>query len=399
MRQVALGLDPYVQIPPRPPIVINDHYNLHGLPVTFDPRVTVREWIERPTAGENPLMIKEYHTPAGVLRAEVAQTSDWRWGNHLPFLDDYIIPRSRKFPVAEPSDLEPLSYLLAPPNAEEEAAFRHVALDYTAFARAHGLLLAGGWGIGADMLGWLMGLGNLVFDVYDRPGFVHAVLDLIAAWNARRMQLVLEAGVDLYIKRAWYENCDFWTPAAWSEFLKPVLKREADLAHQHGALFGYIITSNCMPLLGQIAETGIDTVIGVDPHTWDLPAVKAELGGKVCLWGGVNGHLTVEQGRPEDIRNEVRRALELLAPGGGFVLSPVDNVRIDSEQSRANVQVLLEEWRNPELAATPPMGWNRQILNHCTTAAWPWSSSTGGKARPISSVIGAPSGWAPVRRR
>jgi len=137
----------------------------------------------------------------------------------------------------------------------------------------------------------------------------------------------------------------------------------------------------------------------VDPHTWDLPAVKAELGGKVCLWGGVNGHLTVEQGRPEDIRNEVRRALELLAPGGGFVLSPVDNVRIDSEQSRANVQVLLEEWRNPELAATPPMGWNRQILNHCTTAAWPWSSSTGGKARPISSVIGAPSGWAPVRRR
>jgi len=36
-----------------------------------------------------------------------------------------------------------------------------------------------------------------------------------------------------------------------------------------------------MPLLDQIAETAIDTVIGVDPHTWDLPTVKAKLSGKV----------------------------------------------------------------------------------------------------------------------
>ena len=32
-RQVALGLDTYVQLPPRPPVVVNDWYDLHGLPV------------------------------------------------------------------------------------------------------------------------------------------------------------------------------------------------------------------------------------------------------------------------------------------------------------------------------------------------------------------------------
>jgi hypothetical protein len=45
-RQVAMGLDAYVQIPLRPPVLVNDYYNLHGLPVTYDPRVTIQEWVE-----------------------------------------------------------------------------------------------------------------------------------------------------------------------------------------------------------------------------------------------------------------------------------------------------------------------------------------------------------------
>ncbi len=98
--------------------------------------------------------------------------------------------------------------------------------------------------------------------------------------------------------------------------------------------FGYLITANCMPLLEQIAECGVDVIIGVDPLAYDLEQTKKILGGRVCLWGGVNGHLTVECGSPEEVRQEVRRAMELLAPDGGFILSPVDNVRDLTSQSQ-----------------------------------------------------------------
>ena len=73
------------------------------------------------------------------------------------------------------------------------------------------------------------------------------------------------------------------------------------LAHEHGARFGYIITSKAMPLLDLIAEAGVDVVIGVDPREWDLARTKAKIGDRVCLWGGVNGHLTVEQGSEEEV--------------------------------------------------------------------------------------------------
>jgi hypothetical protein len=37
--------------------------------------------------------------------------------------------------------------------------------------------------------------------------------------------------------------------------------------------------------------------------------------------------------------------MELLAPGGGFILSPVDNVRELTSQARENVLALIDEWQ------------------------------------------------------
>ncbi|UCD58045.1 MAG: hypothetical protein JSV16_02720, partial [Candidatus Hydrogenedentota bacterium] len=273
-RQVEMGLDTYVELPPRPPVVVNDHYNLHGLPVSYDPHVEIEEWVERPFSENRTVLVKEYHTPAGTLHAEVYQTDDWRWGDHVPFLDDYIIPRSRKFLITKPEDLSALRYLLVPPKKSEIAEFRKQAQPVMELARRHNLLVTGGWGVGADLIGWVYGLENMVFASFDQPEFLHELLEIISVWNRSRMDVVLDAGIDLYIKRAWYENCDFWTPDTYRKFLYPILQADRELAHQKGARVGYIITSGCMPLLDMFVEIGIDVVIGVDPAEWDLALTK-----------------------------------------------------------------------------------------------------------------------------
>lgn len=345
LKQLEMGLDAFVQIPPRPPVVVNDYYNLYGLPVSYDPQVKITEWVERVEGEEWPIMVKEYQTPAGTLRAEVRQTDDWRWKDHVPFLDDYIIPRSRKFLVTQPSDLEPLHYLLVPPTPEEAAIFEAESTPFLTLAKDQGLLVAGGWGVGADLIGWICGLENMVFLSYDHPAFFRDLLELIATWNRSRMEVVLNAGVDLYIKRAWYENLDFFTPNSWTRYLLPILKAETGLAHERGAKFGYIITSNCMPLLEKFVEAGVDVLIGVDPHRWNIEEAKQRIGERICLWGGVNGYLTVEMGSEEEVRAEVRRAMQVLAPGSGFILSPVDNVRESTKQAATNVGILIDEWQ------------------------------------------------------
>jgi len=342
-RQLDMGLDTFVQLPPRPPRVQNDWYNLHGLPVSYDRRVKIRESVQRGPDQRYPLLVKEYDTPGGTLRAEVWQTPDWRWGEHVPFLDDYIEPRSNRFLIREREDVDALHYLLVSPTEEERIEFRQASQPILDLAHEHDLLVAGGWGVGVDLLGWILGLENLILATYERPGFVRELLDLVADWNTERMKVVLAAGIDLYIKRAWYENLDFWTPTTWGEFILPMTRADADLAHDAGALFGYIITSNCRPILPMLKDAGVDVVIGVDPREWDMAAAKSEVGGEVAMWGGVNGHLTVERGTPDDVRSEVREAIASLGPTG-FVLSPVDNVRNDDAQARENVAALIEEW-------------------------------------------------------
>jgi len=344
-RQVGMGLDAVVEVPTRPPQVVNDHYNLHGLPVSYAPGVTLREWVEQPTSEPTPILVKEYATPDGTLRAEVRKTHDWRWGDHVPLLDDYIVPRSRKFLVTQESDLPALKHLLVEPTAGEIGEFGRDARKAKVRAQRDGLLVAGGWGVGADLVGWICGLQPMVYMAYDTPDVLRQLLELIASWNRRRMEVVLEPGIDLYIKRAWYENLDFWTPASWREHILPILTADAELAHERGALFGYLITSNCMSLLDMIAEAEVDVIVGLDPHAWDMEQARRILAGRVCLWGGVNGHLTVESASQDDVRQEVQRAITTFGRGGGFILSPVDNVREDTALSRENVTALIDEWR------------------------------------------------------
>jgi len=343
-RQLTLGLDAFVMLPPRPPIVRNDHYNLYGLPVSYSPKVTIEESVVHSPEDDVPLLVKTYHTPAGDLTAQVRQTQDWRWGDHVPFLDDYLIPRSKKFLVEGPEDLPALQYLLIPPSGADVDSFHQESAPVRAYAQEHDLLCTGGWGVGMDMIGWVHGLNTLVYDVYDRPDFIRDLFNMIAKWNRQRMEVALTAGIDLYIKRAWYENTDFFTPRIWKKLIQPELRKDVELAHQAGAKFGYIITANAMPLLELIAQAGVDVLIGIDPQAFDLGAAKAALEGHVCLWGGVNGHLTVEYGTSEAVQAEVTAAIDLLGPDG-FVLSPVDNVRQYTPQAMNNVKTLIHTWQ------------------------------------------------------
>jgi len=344
-KQLDFGLEPFAMIPPRSPVVVNDHYNLHGIAVNFDPSVEVKEWIEERKGEVFPIMVKKYYTPAGNLRAEVRQTEDWRWGDHVPIFDDYITPRTVKYLITEPEEIDALRYLLAAPTAEEKTAIRKESDLVFNFAKENNLLTLGGWGVGADMLGWIYGFENMIYTAMDKPDLLEKILRIISEWNQARMIALLELGIDIYIKRAWYETCNFWSPKTFEKFLLPIIKKEADLAHQYNAKYGYIATDKVSPLLPLLRESGIDVLIGIDPHAYDLNETKQVLDGKVCLWGGVNGHLTVEMGTENEVRAEVENAMRELSPGGGFILSPVDNVREDNEVSRRNVAALIYEWK------------------------------------------------------
>ena len=338
------------------------------LPVRFAPEVRVEESGETPSGGAAPLLHRTYHTAAGPLTATVRRTEDWPYGERLPLFGDRLAPRSTRFLVTGPQDLEPLRFLLAEPVADDIAAFREDAAERARFADEHGLLLTGGWGttgrpagedrglVGSDYgtstvvdaLMWLCGATQPLLWAYDDPGFLGDLIGLLEAYNRRRLEVHLETGVRLVFRRAWYEGTEFWSPHLYRHFVLPSLQREAELCHQAGAQLAYILTSGMLPLADMLVESGADVVVGIDPGQGKgttLEAVGSSLGGRIALWGGVSGPLTIESGSEADVRAAVEEAVTRLAPTGRFILSPVDNVTDITEMTWRNVQVFVDAWR------------------------------------------------------
>ena len=313
--------------------------------------VTTRVRKETRPSQPYPILMKEWHTPKGTLRQICKQTKDWPHGDDIPLYSNWAMARSIEYLVKGPEDLEKLAYLFPPLGADEIALFREEAKRVKSAARRLNVMLEGGWISGSDALLLLCGVTPLLTAAVDDPEYVAAALKLLHDWQRPQVEMLLEEGVDTVVYDAWYDTTRFWSPRLYRQLLKPFIKEMIDLTHQGGAKFSYILTSGIMPLLDDFVEMGIDILWGVDPVQGDadLPVVKQKLGGKVCIWGGMNSVLTLQHGSRQEIRDAVTEAIRILAPGGGFVLFPVD--QIFAYTPWENFEIMVERWR--EIASYP----------------------------------------------
>jgi uroporphyrinogen-III decarboxylase len=187
----AMGLDAMLFIPTAPRSTRPEHPDLRGLPVRLPADIQTKGWRDGTT------LHKEYVMPRGSLTTSIRLSGDWPHGDHIPFIDDYQVPRVIKPLVTEPEDLGILRHMLLPPEEEDIAQFEQEIQRAHAFVKEHDMLLAGGWGVGMDMANWLCGMQNLMVLMMEQPAFVEKLLDAIHVWNMQRMRVVLEGSVDL----------------------------------------------------------------------------------------------------------------------------------------------------------------------------------------------------------
>ena len=98
-------------------------------------------------------------------------------------------------------------------------------------------------------------------------------------------------------------------------------------------------------IMDDLLEIGVDAIRGVDPVQGDddLALIEREAGDKITIWGGINSAITLGRGAPEEIRDAVDHAIRTCAPGGGFVLHPVDQIFSDTPME--NVRIMIDRWK------------------------------------------------------
>ncbi len=81
-----------------------------------------------------------------------------------------------------------------------------------------------------------------------------------------------------------------------------------------------------------LIEMGVDAINPVQiTATGMAPArLKKEFGKDITFWGGgVSTQGVLDKGSVREIKDEVRRNVDIFAPGGGFVFTQVHNIQCD----------------------------------------------------------------------
>jgi len=106
------------------------------------------------------------------------------------------------------------------------------------------------------------------------------------------------------------------------------------------------------PLVEDFIEIGVDILNPIQTSAGkmsNLAELKRHYGQDLVFCGGIDTHHVLPNGTPEEVRQEVRRVLEILAPGGGYLVSSVHTIMdgVPPENILAMVDAVEESGRYP----------------------------------------------------
>ena len=85
-------------------------------------------------------------------------------------------------------------------------------------------------------------------------------------------------------------------------------------------------------LFPDLIDAGLDIYNPVQftAENMELEGLKKDFGKDLVFWGGgVNTQSTLKDGKPVQVKDEVEKILDIMAPGGGFVFATVHNIQED----------------------------------------------------------------------
>ena len=272
-------------------------------------------------------------------------------GDYWEYVDEWGITHRRpkpnglyysmvRSPLSSPSLAPDQIRAYAWPNTGDPrriAGVRDLALAYRAQGRA--VMIKGVLAGVFEMAQRVRGMENLLMDMASNDALAGALFDKmvelkLAFWEMALPQLA--DAIDVVSEADDYgtQVSQLISPRMFRQQIKPRLKtlfaRIQQLA-PNAKLF-FHSCGNVRPLLPDFVELGVDilnpihiTATGMEPT-----ALKRDFGKDMVFWGGgVDTQGVLPNGTPQEVKDDVRRNIDALAPGGGFVFNTVHNIQAD----------------------------------------------------------------------
>ena len=167
------------------------------------------------------------------------------------------------------------------------------------------------------------------------PAKAHEFLDKLVEMHLANLQRFLDA-VGQYIDIILFgddlgmQTGPMMSPQMYRELFKP---RHKVLWNRAKELADVKVMLHCCggvrQLLPDLIEAGLDAInpVQITCKGMDAVELKAEFGKDITFWGGgCDTRDALTNGKPDQVAEHVKRQVEILKPGGGFVFQQVHNI-------------------------------------------------------------------------
>jgi len=195
--------------------------------------------------------------------------------------------------------------------------------------------------IGCNLFEWgtfLRRMDNFLMDLVAEPEQVEALLDALMERHLASLEKACQAVGDVADIIRFGDDLGtnggpFMSPNTYRTLFKPRHKILCDYVHKHTKMKTFLHSCGSIrALLPDLIEAGFDVINPVQTTCQGMEAggLKRDFGKDICFWGGGCDTRTIlPHGTPQEVKDDVKRRLEIFMPGGGFVFNTVHNILPD----------------------------------------------------------------------
>lgn len=181
-----------------------------------------------------------------------------------------------------------------------------------------------------DITEWYMSTvtrEDYVREVFERQCEI-ALQNLVRIYEAVGNQITVAwmSGTDFGAQN----NC-FISPKTFKSLYKPYYKKLNDWIHEHTTWKTFIHScGSILPIIPDIIDSGFDILnpVQISAANMDPKVLKERFGDQITFWGGgVDTQGILPFGTPEEVKEQVKKHLQIFKKGGGYVFNPIHNVQ------------------------------------------------------------------------
>lgn len=193
-------------------------------------------------------------------------------------------------------------------------------------------VMAGGSNFFENFRG-VLGFERFMLEMAEGSPIVKRIFERATEAEIKSAENVTRSGCDIFRCSADFgtQRGPMFSLSMFKEYFFPMMKETIAAAKRVNpdVVVFYHSCGNIEQFIDLFVEAGVDILDPIQPESMDIFELKRRYGNVLTFHGGIGIQSTLLYGTPQEVKDTVKRTIEVMGQGGGYVCAPSHTLQDD----------------------------------------------------------------------